>query len=345
MKDYKLRNSISHKDSQYFYRNFPILGMPDEQRAIKYFSLNPFLPDKKNRCPLACAYCVCHEDDEWHHHPERFDGLDLPSHLLDFALEKILETKEGTAGFPISLCDYSDPFIEPHQQRVVDIFKTLGMLGANNMIYITTKYHPGYDYLVNIKKLFDKYPKLRPTVFVSLPPLKPGYEVVSIERRIQLIKDLVALDIPCTWYLRPLTKEWFDEDLMWRLTRELLPVVPEHIILSGLVMTDTIAHELSNNGLSVPQWQADQAGIKQNLEPEFEKHLRHILSTVAEEQAQTLGPVMGHRLCGTNGNYGYGCLICGKSDRYCQLFQIHHYGHEIENAEKKLIIPTKTVEE
>lgn len=340
------KKHVVQKGSQYFYRNFPILGMPDEKRAVKYFSLNPFLPDKKNRCPLACAYCICHEDDDWHHHPEQFDGLDLPGQLLEFALELILETDQGKSGFPISLCDYSDPFIEAHQQRVLDIITALGKQNATNMIYITTKYHPGYDYLLQLKGLIDKYPKLRPTLFVSLPPLKSGYEVVSIERRVQLIKDLVSLNIPCTWYLRPLTKEWFDEDLMWKLTRELLPVVPDHIILSGLVMTDTISQELKNNGLMVPEWPSDQAGIKQNLDPEFEKHLRHILTTVAEEQAQTLGPVMSHRLCGTNGNHGYGCLICGKSDRYCQLFQIHHYGKEvgsIENAEKTFI-PIKTID-
>ena len=44
---------------------------------------------------------------------------------------------------------------------------------------------------------------------------------------------------------------------------------------------------------------------------------------------------MGHRLCGTNGSHAYGCLMCGKKDRYCQLFQLHHYGETIEAADNQ----------
>ena len=31
----------------------------------------------------------------------------------------------------------------------------------------------------------------------------------------------------------------------------------------------------------------------------------------------------------TNGNHAYGCLICAKQNRYCQLFQIQNYGETI----------------
>lgn len=50
-----------------------------------------------------------------------------------------------------------------------------------------------------------------------------------------------------------------------------------------------------------------------------------------------MGPVMGHRLCGTNGNHAYGCLLCGKQARYCQLFQLHHYGATVAAADNQLL--------
>jgi len=335
---------IYKQGSQYFYKQFPFLGLPDEERSVKYFSLNPFLPDSRNRCPLECAYCICHEDKEWHHHPEDFAGEQSET-LLELALSHILATNEGQAGYPISLCDYSDPFIEVHQQRVLTIIERLGERQATNMLYITTKYHPGKNYLIRLATLLAKYPSLRPTIFVSLPPLKAGYEAVSIDRRVQLIKELTALNLPCCWYLRPITPDWYDEALMWHLARELLPVVSDHVILSGVVMTESIAEQLQERQLAVPEWNKAQPGVKQQLSPEFENHLRNILSQVANEQRRELGPVMSHRLCGTNGNHGYGCMLCGKSDRYCQLFQLYHYDHVIENAKKPSIIPTVQIKD
>ena len=63
---------------------FPVLGMPDEERAVKYFSLNPFVPNSKNRCPLECAYCVCHQDSDWHQHPDKFSHVNpAPTLFVD----------------------------------------------------------------------------------------------------------------------------------------------------------------------------------------------------------------------------------------------------------------------
>ncbi|MBN3887926.1 MAG: hypothetical protein HWQ43_01665 [Nostoc sp. JL31] len=31
----------------------------------------------------------------------------------------------------------------------------------------------------------------------------------------------------------------------------------------------------------------------------------------------------------------YGCLICGKQNRYCQLFQLHHYGETIATEDNQ----------
>ncbi len=56
------QNTLQHIDSQWMVAGFPVLGLPDETRSVKYFSLNPFLPNPQNRCPLECAYCVCHQD-------------------------------------------------------------------------------------------------------------------------------------------------------------------------------------------------------------------------------------------------------------------------------------------
>ncbi|MBD2447878.1 hypothetical protein H6G76_11955 [Nostoc sp. FACHB-152] len=334
-------SEITLQGSQYMLHGFPVLGMPDEERAVKYFSLNPFLPDAQNRCPVECAYCVCHQDRDWHHHPENFKNHFAPSDLLDRLLDRIFATPEGQKGFPISLCDYSDPFIGAHRERVLSILNALIDRQAANMVYITTKVHPGKAFLERLKATLARPNSLRVTVFVSLPPLKPGYEQASIPGRVQLLQDLVNLGIPCCWYLRPLVEQWFDEALMWQLTRTLLPYVAHHVILSGIVMSEEIEESLLQQGLIVPQWDRTQPGRKQFLSAEFESSLRSILSTVANEQNISLGPVMGHRLCGTNGNHAYGCLICAKQNRYCQLFQLHHYGETIaaeDNQRFKMLL-------
>jgi DNA repair photolyase len=326
---------IVRKGSQLFVNEFPVLGFPDEDRAVKYFSLNPFLPDKRNRCPLECAYCVCHQDRQWHHHPEQYADALPPDDLLEALLDHIFATAEGQQGFPISLCDYSDPFIPAHQERVISILEALIERDASNMVYITTKAHPGSRYLAWLAAALARPNALRVTVFVSLPPLKRGYEPVSIPRRVQRLKDLTALQIPCSWYLRPLVEEWYDEELMWKLSRELLPHVANHVILSGIVMSEEVEAELLQKRLYVPDWDRSQPGKKQNLRPEFEAKLRGILQAVAKEAGITMGPVMGHRLCGTNGNHAYGCLLCGKQARYCQLFQLHHYGATVDAADNQ----------
>ena len=334
-------SEISLQESQYILHGFPVLGLPSQERAVKYFSLNPFLPNTQNRCPIECAYCVCHQDSDWHHHPDNFQDTLAPDDLLDCLLDRIFATQEGQNGFPISLCDYSDPFIPAHRGRVLSILNALIDRQAANMVYITTKVHPGKSFLEDLKASLARPNSLRVTVFVSLPPLKPGYEQASIQSRVQLLQDLVNLGIPCCWYLRPLVEQWFDETLMWELTRTLLPYVSHHVILSGLVMSEEIEESLLKQGLTVPQWDKTQAGRKQYLSSEFELKLRSILSTVASEQNISLGPVMGHRLCGTNGNHAYGCLMCGKQNRYCQLFQLHHFGKTIaaeDNQQLKILL-------
>jgi len=315
--------------SQWMLAGFPVLGMLDEERAVKYFSLNPFVPNSKNRCPLECAYCVCHQDSDWHQHPDKFSHVNPAPTLLAQLLDLILATPEGQAGFPISLCDYSDPFISVHRERVIEIINALIDRDASNMVYITTKMHPGIAFLDALKKVLSRPNRLKVTVFVSLPPLQSGYEAVSVSGRVQLLKDLVAKAIPCCWYLRPLVEEWFDEALMIELSRQLVPIVKDHIILSGIVMSAEVEDILLSRDLVVPRW--SDSGVKQHLNPAFEQRLKAILSDAAFVADVSLGPVMGHRLCGTNGNHAYGCLICGKQERHCQLFQIHHYGKTIQS--------------
>lgn len=325
-------SSLVQVGSQWMLDGFPVLGAPDQGREVKYFSLNPFLPDAEHRCPLSCSYCVCHQDASWHHSPERFTTAPP---LIETLLDIILETPEGKRGFPISLCDYSDPFLPIHLPKVLAILRALMARGARNMVYITTKLHPGPKFLSALQALLREPHGLRVTIFVSLAPLKKGYEDVSIQRRVQLLQDLVALGLPCCWYLRPLVKEWFDEDLLVTLAKQLVGVVKDHIILSGVVMSEEIAVALHEKNLFVPSWDPTHPGRKLPLEPDFERSIRRILSDVARTSSVDLGPIMSHRLCGTNGNHAYGCLICGKQDRYCQLFQIHRYGKTLEGLQNQ----------
>jgi hypothetical protein len=111
-------------------------------------------------------------------------------------------------------------------------------------------------------------------------------------------------------------------------------------------MSEEIEASLLKQELIVPEWDRTQPGRKQYLSLEFESKLRSILSTVASEQNISLGPVMGHRLCGSNGNHAYGCLICAKQNRYCQLFQLHHYGETIaaeDNQRLKTLLRQNSV--
>lgn len=325
-------SGMEWRGRQLVLAGFPVLGMPDEASAVKYFSLNPFLPDARNRCPLACAYCVCHQDSEWHHHPDRFQNTIPDAQLIDQLLDAIQATQEGRQGQPISLCDYSDPFIPSQRERVLAILEHMIDRGMQNLVYITTKVFPGVQYLQRLRATLARPNSLRTTVFVSLPPLLPGYEPVSVEGRVRLLKELVRLGIPNCWYLRPLVEEWYDEARMWQLARELLPYVSHHVVLSSIVMSDEIAANLHERGLVVPAWTPADAGRKQPLAPAFERRVRAVLNTVADELQLELGPVMGHRLCGANGGHAYGCLLCAKQDRYCQLFQRTHYGNTIAAA-------------
>jgi DNA repair photolyase len=289
---------------------------------------------------LACAYCVCHQDHGWHHHPEQFVNQPTANDLIDALLDQVFATDEGQAGFPISLCDYSDPFIPVHRARVLSILNALIDRNASNMVYITTKVHPGLRFLQQLQATLARPNALRVTVFVSLPPLKACYEQVSVAGRVRLLQDLARLGIPCCWYLRPLVEEWFDEDQLLSLARQLLPHIGQHVILSGIVMSEEIETMLTAQQLVIPAWDRNQPGRKLPLAPAFEQHIRQILQSVATEQRVELGPVMGHRLCGTNGNHAYGCLICAKQDRYCQLFQLHHYGSTVESIDNQRLKET-----
>lgn len=330
--------SLVRAGSQLLLRGFPVLSRPDEAQGTKYFSLNPFVPDERNRCPLECAYCVCHQDHSWHHHPEQYEYVTLPSDLIDRLIDDILATREGQRGVPISLCDYSDPFLPVHRERVLTILQVLIDRNAANLIYITTKVHPGQRFLRRLRELLSQAHGLRPTIFVSLPPLKPGYERVSIDNRVRLLKDLVAAGLPCCWYMRPLVQEWYDERLLRRLARELLPHVGHHVILSGIVMSHEVEASLLAQGLAVPQWDRTRPGKKQYLSRDFEMQLHTILGEEAAELGISLGQVMGHRLCGVNGNHAYGCLLCAKQDRYCQLFQRERYDTEIKQPDPERLV-------
>jgi len=227
----------------------------------------------------------------------------------------------GQKGIPISLCDYSDPFLPVHQAQVLEILNSLSDLGASNMIYITTKINPGEHYLNKLAAWVKNNTNVKITVFVSLAPLKKGIESVSIPQRVALLKSLVKLGIPCCWYLRPLNETWYDEQLLYKLANELIPIVGKNILLSNLIMSQEIEDNLNIHQLPIPKWNKKEAGKKILLSEKFEQHIRNILDTLAEKTKTNIGPIMGHRLCGVNGHHHYSCQHCNKNDRFCQLFK------------------------
>lgn len=310
---------------------FPVLGLPDGQQAINYFSFNPFLPDEHHRCPLACGYCVCHQDGAWHHHPKRFANHDVPDNLINLLLDQVFTTPQGQMGFPISLWDYSDPFLPSQREQVLATLQSLSERRVDNMVYITTKIHPGMQFLERLHAILAQSSTLRVTVFVSLAPLRPGYEQASVDGRVRLLQDLVGLHIPACWYMRPLVEAWFDEDLMRQLMHRLLPAFSHHIILSGVMMSEEIEKVLAAHNLTVPVWDKTQPQRKQPLSPHFEQRVRTLLRDIADEMHVSLGPVLGHRICGAQGHYDYGCL----QKRYCELFDLYHNDETSKAAENQ----------
>lgn len=318
--------NITKLGNELLIDDFPVLSMPDKGKDLKYFSINPFLPDKTNRCPLDCQYCICHKDDRWHHHPEKYLTQPEEEWLVPCLVEEILQSEEGKKGLPISLCDYSDPFLHTHLQHVLQILSTLKKKRAKNLIYITTKVNPGQRYLLEFAKLIKSFKYLKITVFVSLAPLVKGIEPVSIPQRVSLIQSLVELGIPCCWYLRPLHEMWYDEKLLFDLAEQVLPLVKENVLLSGLTMSQEIEEILVKHRLPVPSWERVKRVEKIPLSSVLEAHIRSVLASVANKLKIDIGPVMGHRLCGANGHHNYVCQHCDKNDRFCQYFKQTKFG-------------------
>lgn len=300
---------------------FPVLRLPDPATDVKYFSVNPFLPDQTNRCPLECRYCICHKDDSWHHHPERFVEQPEALELIPILVDKILATEQGALGIPISICDFSDPFVPAHKFHSLAILRELGRRKAKNIVYLTTKAHPGTVYLKELKRVVDDFPTLHVIVYVSLSPLIKGIELVSIDSRKKLLRDLFQLGIQACWYLRPLHPDWFDEHVFDSLAEDLLPTVGPNILLSSLAISDEIETNLKSNNIPVPAWDRAQQGSKMPLSEQFEAEIRKRLGYWAKKLNLDIGPVMGHRICGANGYHAYPCLHCDKNDRYCKMFK------------------------
>ena len=75
---------------------------------------------------------------------------------------------------------------------------------------------------------------------------------------------------------------------MIELSRQLVPIVKDHIILSGIVMSAEVEDILLSRDLIVPRW--SDSGVKQHLNPAFEQRLKAILSDAAFVTDVSLGP-------------------------------------------------------
>jgi len=308
-------NVLIKKNNRFEILGFPVLEMP--MQGKNYFSINPFLPDSLNRCPLGCLYCLS-QKDFWNKDYHIFNNKILPPNLIQTLVNYILDSKAGRKGFPIAVLDYSDPFLPIHQNRLLETIAALRHRNAVNIFYVTTKLHPGVNFLNKIKSSFLKS-RLKPVVLVSLSPLQPGLEKVSVSDRVRLIKDLVKLKIPSCWYIRPLVQEWFYHEMLTDLVHDIAPCIKNNIIISSLIMTKSIEENLIANDIDVPVWDDTMNGEKLLLPETFEKNVRSQIINIGKKVGINIDSILSHRICAANRYLNFACKVCQPQDRrFCQ---------------------------
>ncbi|MBU3907350.1 MAG: radical SAM protein [Nanoarchaeota archaeon] len=203
-------------------------------------------------CPWDCVYCIQHKDKFFDMsqyrkvHKVKIEGeLCTPEDIVT----EIMINPRITSRTPIVLYNFTDPFLP---QNTRDLENTLSLLDKRkftNIIGLITRTFADTDTLDVIADL--KY--LRPIVMVSYA----GYDNVEIERgplnkRIELVKELKDRKIKTLQYLRPIAKEWLEED-QFKKARDAIGHLVDGVVMSGIRLTPEIIAKINARRLPVPE--------------------------------------------------------------------------------------------
>lgn len=228
-------------------------------------------------CPLKCAYCV-EQKDSW------FNGdltqIYSPSETMEKVLDSPLVLKDKS---PLIFYNFSDPFLPKNREGLLAILGELDREGWKNKIGLISKIHPGVDYLDELNKLEN----LKIGLFVSYTNLIPGLESVSYEQRVKLMEDAKERGIKVVDYVRPLVREWIDEERLTNLASQIKGKA-DAASLSGIRLTPEIVESLKIRGIKIPE-------IKTYTNKQRDDELSSLATQIIGDVAQI--PVFWHTSC------------------------------------------------
>ncbi len=235
-------------------------------------------------CTLKCAYCV-EQKDSW------FDGslteIYSPSQTMEEVLDSPLILKDKS---PLTFYNFSDPFLPLNKEGLLAILGELNREGWKNKVGLISKIHPGEEYLDELNNLEN----LKIGLFVSYANLIPGLESVSYEQRVRLMEDAKRKGIKVVDYVRPLVKEWIDEERLINLAYQIKGKV-DAASLSGIRLTPEIVESLKIRGIQIPE-------IKTYTNKQRDDELSSLATQIIRDIAQI--PVFWHTSCSMSYLFG-----------------------------------------
>lgn len=204
-------------------------------------------------CVWDCAYCIQHKDaffgqSEYRriHRLTHANGLPI---TVEDVVSEIMSSPRITSKTPLTFYNYSDPFLPQNCSSLSKILVTLDKRKFTNIVGLITRTYVDEDTLDTIASLQN----LRPIMLVTYA----GYQNRKLEgapesMRIKLIKEAKSRNIPVLLYLRPLAKEWLEENQLERV-RDFTGNLVDGVIMSGIRLTPEIMSRIESRGLCIPK--------------------------------------------------------------------------------------------
>ena len=228
-------------------------------------------------CPLKCAYCV-EQKDSWF--GRKLTEIYSPSETMEKVLDSPLIIKDKS---PLAFYNFSDPFLPENKEGLLAILNELNKGGWKNKVGLISKIHPGENYLNEL----NKFENLKIGLFVSYANLIPRLESVSYKQRVKLMKDAKVKGIKVVDYVRPLVKEWTNEERLINLAYQIKGKV-DAVSLSGIRLTPEIVESLKIRDIKIPE-------IKTYTNKQRDDELSSLATQIIGDIAQI--PVFWHTSC------------------------------------------------
>ena len=176
-------------------------------------------------CIWDCAYCIQHKD-------EFFDSSNYRkiNNMFDTeeVISEIMVNPRITSRTPLVFYNLSDPFFPQNTTNLRRILYDLDKKKFANIVGLITRTFADDDTLDTIANLIS----LKPIIIVSYAGyVNRNIETGPLKMRAQLMKEAKKRKIPVLQYLRPIVREWLEQDQFER-TRD---IVGEHI--DGVIMS------------------------------------------------------------------------------------------------------------